>query len=154
MRRLHRGFICSECISAAAQPVSIPPPGRPQRRCWRSRGVALPRAWDRWSCRFATSMGAPCLPVRGPPAVAPRWLVVRSLSSPLDLSGGVPVIEVKEILPVLLDGPSLREVPTPAGVDRKTVRRYVAAGKAAELVRDGGLAHLDDALLGAVPGGS
>ena len=64
------------------------------------------------------------------------------------------MIEVKEILRVLLDGPSLREVPTPAGVDRKTVRRYVAAGKAAEVVRDGGLAHLDDALLGAVPGGS
>jgi hypothetical protein len=37
---------------------------------------------------------------------------------------------------VLLDGPSLREMTTLAG-DRKTVRRYVAARKVAELVRDG-----------------
>ncbi len=32
MHRLNRGFICSECISAAAQPVWIPPPGYPRRR--------------------------------------------------------------------------------------------------------------------------
>jgi hypothetical protein len=50
---------------------------------------------------------------------------------------------------VLLDGRSLRET-TLAGVARKTVRRYAVAGKAAELVRDGGPAQLDDALLGAV----
>ncbi|HKS51873.1 MAG TPA: helix-turn-helix domain-containing protein [Pseudonocardiaceae bacterium] len=37
----------------------------------------------------------------------------------------VSVIEVKEILRLWLDGRSLREVAILAGVDRKTVRRYV-----------------------------
>jgi hypothetical protein len=46
------------------------------------------------------------------------------------------VLEVKEILRLWLSGRSLREVRTLAGVDRKTVRRYVEAGKAAGLVCD------------------
>ncbi|WP_239029027.1 helix-turn-helix domain containing protein [Pseudonocardia acidicola] len=62
----------------------------------------------------------------------------------------VSVIEVKEILRLWLDGRSLREVTTLAGVDRKTVRRYVEAGKAAGLDRDDGPAQLSDELLGAV----
>src|SRR5690242_16933824 len=62
----------------------------------------------------------------------------------------VSVIEVKEILRLWLEGRSLREVTTLAGVDRKTVRRYVEAGKAAGLDRDDGPAQLCDELLGAV----
>jgi hypothetical protein len=37
-----------------------------------------------------------------------------------------------------------------AGVDRRTVRRYVEAGEAAGLVRDGGEGQLRDELLGVV----
>ncbi|MBC3189503.1 IS21 family transposase [Pseudonocardia sp. C8] len=62
----------------------------------------------------------------------------------------VSVIEVKEILRLWLDGQSLRAVTTLAGVDRKTVRRYVEAGKAAGLDRDGGPGQLTDELLGTV----
>ena len=60
------------------------------------------------------------------------------------------MIEVKEILRLWLDGRSLREVTTLAAVDRKTVRRYVEAGQAAGLARDGGVGQLSDELLGAV----
>jgi len=42
----------------------------------------------------------------------------------------VSVIEVKEILRLWLAGHSQREVTTLAGVDRKTVRRYVQAAQA------------------------
>jgi hypothetical protein len=43
----------------------------------------------------------------------------------------VSVIEIKEVLRLWLAGQSLREVTRLAGVDRKTVRRYVqAAGSA------------------------
>ncbi len=52
------------------------------------------------------------------------------------------MVEVKEILRLWLDGRSLREVTTLAGVDRKTVRRYVQAAQAAGLVRDGGPGQL------------
>jgi transposase len=45
----------------------------------------------------------------------------------------VSVIEVKEMLRLWLDGRSLREVTTLAGVDRKTVRRYVQAAEAGGL---------------------
>jgi hypothetical protein len=62
----------------------------------------------------------------------------------------VSVIEVKEILRLWLDGHSLRKVTTLAGVDRKTVRRYVEAAQAAGLNRDGGGDQLGDELLGQV----
>lgn len=60
------------------------------------------------------------------------------------------MIEVKEILRLWLEGHSLRKVTTLSGVDRKTVRRYVAAGVAAGLSQDGGAGQLDDELLGQV----
>jgi transposase len=62
----------------------------------------------------------------------------------------VSVIEVKEILRLWLDGQSLRKVTTLAGVDRKTVRRYVEAAQAAGLSQDCGVAQLTDALIGQV----
>jgi transposase len=62
----------------------------------------------------------------------------------------VSVIEVQEILRLWLEGHSLREVTRLGGVDRKTVRRYVAAAQAAGVVRDGGLGQLGDELVGAV----
>ncbi|MCW2586491.1 MAG: transposase [Frankiales bacterium] len=40
--------------------------------------------------------------------------------------------------------------PDRAGVDRKTARRYVEAGRAGALVRDGGEGQFTDALIGAV----
>jgi transposase len=64
----------------------------------------------------------------------------------------VSVIEVKEMLRLWLEGRSLREVTTLAGVDRKTVRRYVLAAQAAGLVREGGPGQLTDELLGVVVG--
>ncbi|MCA1835185.1 MAG: IS21 family transposase [Actinobacteria bacterium] len=64
----------------------------------------------------------------------------------------VSVIEVKEILRLWLEGRSLREVTTLAGVDRKTVRRYVQVAQAAGLVREGGAGQLTDELLGVVVG--
>lgn len=62
----------------------------------------------------------------------------------------VSVIEVKEILRLWLDGRSLREVTRLSATDRKTVRRYVEAGEAAGLCREGGTGQLSDELLGAV----
>ena len=62
------------------------------------------------------------------------------------------MIEVKEMLRLWLEGRSLREVTPLAGVDRKTVRRYVQAAQAAGLVRDGDAGQLTDELLGVVVG--
>lgn len=62
----------------------------------------------------------------------------------------VSVIEIKEVLRLWLAGQSLREVTRLAGLDRKTVRRYVQAAQAAGLARDGGPEQLTDELLGAV----
>jgi transposase len=63
----------------------------------------------------------------------------------------VTVIEIKEVLRLWLrDDMGLRKIAEHAGVDRKTVRRYVEAGEAAGLVRDGGLEQLTDELLGVV----
>ena len=63
----------------------------------------------------------------------------------------VTVIEIKEVLRLWLRGDmGLRKIAEHAGVDRKTVRRYVEAGEAAGLVRDGGLEQLSDELLGLV----
>ena len=62
----------------------------------------------------------------------------------------VRVIEVREVLRAWLSGAGLRTAAERAGVDRKTARRYVAAGEAAGLVRDGGEGQLTDELIGAV----
>ena len=63
----------------------------------------------------------------------------------------VTVIEIKEVLRLWLrDDVGLRRIAEHAGVDRKTVRRYVDAAEAAGLVRDGGEGQLTDELLGMV----
>jgi hypothetical protein len=60
------------------------------------------------------------------------------------------VIEVREVLRAWLAGVGLRTVAAQAGVDRKTVRRYVTAAEAAGVVRDGGAGQLSDKVIGAV----
>ena len=63
----------------------------------------------------------------------------------------VTVIEIREVLRLWLRGDmGLRPIAEAAGVDRKTVRRYVDAAESAGLVRDGGQEQLTDELLGLV----
>jgi transposase len=62
----------------------------------------------------------------------------------------VSVIEVKEILRLWLAGHSLRSVTNLAGVDRKTVRRYIAAAQIVGVSQDCGVGQLSDELLGQV----
>ncbi|WP_256843021.1 IS21 family transposase [Ornithinimicrobium cryptoxanthini] len=62
----------------------------------------------------------------------------------------VSVIEVREVLRGWLGGAGLRTVAARAGVDRKTVRRYVQAAQEAGLARSADVATVDDELIGAV----
>lgn len=67
----------------------------------------------------------------------------------------VSVNEIREVLRLWLGvaglpAPGLRTIAAHCGVDRKTVRRYVAAAEAAGLCRDDSVEALDDGLIGAV----
>ena len=62
----------------------------------------------------------------------------------------VRVFEVREVLRLWLAGEGVRSVERLAQVDRKTVRRYVAAAEALGVVRDGGDGQLSDELIGMV----
>ncbi len=62
----------------------------------------------------------------------------------------VPVFEVREVLRLWLRGEGVRATERLAGVGRKTVRRYVAAGVELGLVRGGGEEQLSDEFVGAV----
>lgn len=62
----------------------------------------------------------------------------------------VRVFEIREVLRLWLRGEGLRRVAELAGVDRKTVRRYVDAAVAAGVARDGGEGQLGDELIGVV----
>jgi predicted DNA-binding transcriptional regulator YafY len=62
----------------------------------------------------------------------------------------VSVIEVREILRLWLAGHSLRSVTDLAGVDRKTVRRYLAAAQAVGVSQECGVGQLSDELVGQV----
>ena len=62
----------------------------------------------------------------------------------------VRVYEVREVLRLWLDGEGLRSIERLSQVDRKTVRRYVAAAEELGLIRDGGGDQLGDAFVGAV----
>jgi transposase len=62
----------------------------------------------------------------------------------------VPVFEVREVLRLWLRGEGVRATQRLAGVDRKTVRRYVAAAVELGLDRDGGESQLGDEFLGQV----
>lgn len=62
----------------------------------------------------------------------------------------VSVVEVREVLRLWVRGHGLRETAHLAGVDRKTVRRYIAAAVGTGLAPGGGEAQLTDAAVGAV----
>ena len=62
----------------------------------------------------------------------------------------VRVFEVREVLRLWLAGEGIRSVERLALVDRKTVRRYVAAVEALGVVRGGGEDQLSDAIIGMV----
>ena len=62
----------------------------------------------------------------------------------------VRVFEVREVLRLWLRGQGFRSVERLAGVDRKTVRRYVTAAEGLGLVRDGGEDQLSDEFMGSV----
>jgi transposase len=62
----------------------------------------------------------------------------------------VAVFEVREVLRLWVLGEGFRSVERLAGVDRKTVRRYVTAGEECGLARDGGVEQLNDVLLARV----
>ncbi|HWW52942.1 MAG TPA: IS21 family transposase [Acidimicrobiales bacterium] len=60
------------------------------------------------------------------------------------------MFEVREVLRLWLGGQSLRAIERLAGVDRKTLRRYVIAAESAGVRRDGGDGQLTDELIGQV----
>src|SRR2546422_1047997 len=62
----------------------------------------------------------------------------------------VRVFEVREVLRLWLRGEGFRSVERLAGVDRKTVRRYVEAAEELGLVRDAGEGQLSDVFIGQV----
>ncbi len=62
----------------------------------------------------------------------------------------VRVFEVREVLRLWLRGEGVRATERLAGVDRKTVRRYLAAAQELGLVRDGGEQQLTDVFMGSV----
>lgn len=62
----------------------------------------------------------------------------------------VRVFEVREVLRLWLAGESLRGIERRASLDRKSVRRYIAAAEAAGLVRGDGEGRLTDELIGQV----
>lgn len=60
------------------------------------------------------------------------------------------MFEVREVLRLWLGGHGLRAVERLSGVDRKTVRRYLAAAEELGLVSDSGEVGLTDLLIGSV----
>ena len=62
----------------------------------------------------------------------------------------VRVFEVREVLRLWMRGEGLRGIERLAGLDRKTVRRYVEAAVGLGLSRDGGEDQLDEMLIGSV----
>src|SRR3954469_3885281 len=62
----------------------------------------------------------------------------------------VRVFEVREVLRLWLRGEGVRSTERLAGVDRKTVRRYLHAAEELGLVRDGAEGQLSDEFVGSV----
>ena len=62
----------------------------------------------------------------------------------------VRVFQVREVLRLWMRGEGVRSTERLVGVDRKTVRRYVAAAVELGLVRDGGEGQLSDEFVGSV----
>ena len=65
----------------------------------------------------------------------------------------VGVFEVREVLRLWVRGTSLRAISRLTGLDRKTVRRYVEAGRDAGVWRGGGEDQLTEGVVGQVIGG-
>lgn len=65
----------------------------------------------------------------------------------------VGVFEVREVLRLWVGGRSLRAISRLTGLDRKTVRRYVEAGRDAGVWRGGGEEQVTEAVVGQVIGG-
>ena len=62
----------------------------------------------------------------------------------------VRVFEVREVLRLWVRGEAVRAIERLAGVNRKTVRRYVTVAESVGLVRDGGEGQLTDEFIGSV----
>jgi hypothetical protein len=62
----------------------------------------------------------------------------------------VGVHEIREVLRLWVRGEGLRSIERLSGLDRKTVRRYVAAAQSCGVVREGGEGQLGDGLLSRV----
>jgi transposase len=62
----------------------------------------------------------------------------------------VRVYEIREVLRLWLRGEALRSIERLSGMDRKTVRRYVAAALDAGVDRDGGEGQLSDVVLASI----
>jgi hypothetical protein len=62
----------------------------------------------------------------------------------------VGVHEIREVLRLWVRGEGLRSIERLSGLDRKTVRRYVAAAQSCGAVREGGEGQLGDELLSRV----
>ncbi|MGI9157054.1 MAG: IS21/IS408/IS1162 family transposase [Marmoricola sp.] len=60
------------------------------------------------------------------------------------------MFEIREVLRLWLRGEGIRAVERLAGVDRKTIRRYLAAAQELGLVRDSGEDQLSDVFMGSV----
>ena len=58
----------------------------------------------------------------------------------------VGVHEIREVLRLWVRGEGLRSIERLSGLDRKTVRRYVAAAQSCGAVREGGEGQLGDGL--------
>src|SRR5215213_4020140 len=101
--------------------------------------------------------GTTLAPVMGPPGIHQqrcccRW-TRRHLSAGREAAmtyREVRVYEVREALRLWLRGEGLRSIERMAQLDRKTVRRYVAAAEGLGLARDGGEGQLTDELIGSV----
>src|ERR671912_946276 len=110
-----------------------------------------PRSWDHCGSVLATVMGPPELPVTGPPSARlPGWLgpavCDHFRSFDLEVAGGVPGgscargTRGSTALGRHWVGTELgqRPIAERAGVDRKTVRRYLDAAVELGVGRDGG----------------
>lgn len=62
----------------------------------------------------------------------------------------VRVYEIREVLRLWVRGEGLRSIERLAGMDRKTVRRYVSAAVDAGVERDGGEGQLNDVVLASI----
>ena len=123
-------------------------------------GCVSPAAWDRAGLCFASGMGPPVRQLWDRPgsglAGSPlpvhtrcRTRFGRTWEAAVAFRE-VGVHEIREVLRLWLRGEGLRSAARLARVDRKTVRRYVAAAVACGLDRAGGEGQLGDELLSRV----